>query len=68
MYIDHGQYHSLYFNDPNSLNLEITFKAPGTIEFETLSRKTAHSILSDWGAKRDQLVASRKQPAAAETK
>jgi hypothetical protein len=45
-----------------------TFEVRGTSEFQPLSRNTAHRVLSDWGAKRDQLVTSREQPADGVTK
>jgi len=52
-YVDHGLYHSLYFTDPNGINLEVTYKAPGTADFEAKSRKIASQLLDDWVAKRD---------------
>jgi glyoxylase I family protein len=52
-YIDHGQYHSIYFTDPNGINLEITFKPEATAEFEAKSRKIASDLFNDWLAKRD---------------
>ncbi len=50
-YIDHGMYHSLYFNDPNGINLEITYKTKGTAEHEVKARKVARSLLDAWTSK-----------------
>lgn len=52
-YVDHGLYHSLYFTDPNGINLEVTYKPPGTADFEAKSRKIASKLLDDWVARRD---------------
>jgi hypothetical protein len=41
-------YHSLYFNDPNGINLEITYKTKGTAEHEVKARKVARSLLDAW--------------------
>ena len=59
-YIDHGPYHSLYFIDPNGLNLEITFKAPGTREYENASRQIARKTLDDWRLERQGVIASMR--------
>ncbi len=57
-FIDHGLYHSLYFTDPNGINLEITFKPGGTAEFEAKSRKIVNDLFNDWLIKRDSLRAA----------
>lgn len=52
MFIDHGLYRSLYFTDPNGINLEITYKIEGTADFEVKSRKVARKLLDSWIAQR----------------
>ena len=51
-YTDHGVYHSLYFNDPDGFNLEITYKPPSNAEFEGKSRKVVRELFNSWTAKR----------------
>jgi glyoxylase I family protein len=46
-FIDHGPYHSLYFTDPNGLNLEITFRLT-TRDQEVALRKVARRTLDSW--------------------
>ena len=48
MYMDHGVFHSLYFNDPNGLNLEFVTKAQGYDEFDRAARVSARSDLKRW--------------------
>jgi glyoxylase I family protein len=48
MYMDHGVFHSLYFNDPNGLNLEFVTKAEGYEEFDRASRVSARTDLNRW--------------------
>lgn len=52
MYIDHGVYHSLYFNDPNGLNCELVSRVPATYEHELEAARTAHEDLRRWMASR----------------
>ena len=51
-YTDHGVYHSLYFADPDGLNLEITCKPASNAEFVEKSRKVVREIFNGWVAKR----------------
>jgi hypothetical protein len=46
--------------DPNGLNLEITFKAPGTLEYENASRQFARKTLDDWRLERQGVIASMR--------
>jgi len=48
MYMDHGVFHSLYFNDPNGLNLEFVTKASGYDDFDRAARLSARSDLDRW--------------------
>jgi len=59
-YIDHGPYHSLYFCDPNGLNLEITFKTASN-ELELMLRSSARSTLDDWSLKRKKAFMVRSR-------
>lgn len=47
-YIDHDVYHSLYFNDPNGLNLEIMTTTPITEEHERKSTLATRRELALW--------------------
>jgi glyoxylase I family protein len=48
MYMDHVVFHSLYFNDPNGLNLEFVTKVPVTDEFDRTAKESAHCDLAQW--------------------
>jgi glyoxylase I family protein len=48
MLLDHGVYHSLYFNDPNGLNLELLATTPITMEHECKSTIVARRELRTW--------------------
>ncbi len=63
-YIDHGLYHSLYFSDPNGLNLELTHKPAGTVAFEAKIRKISRKLIDDWIVERDQHVEAAKARSA----
>jgi len=54
MYMDHEVFHSLYFNDPNGLNLEIVTKVPATIDYERSARITAREDLGRWMQQRSE--------------
>ena len=47
-YVDHLVYHSLYFNDPNGLNLEFCTNAPITPEYELKAPLIARRDLETW--------------------
>jgi catechol 2,3-dioxygenase-like lactoylglutathione lyase family enzyme len=47
-YMDHGVFHSLYFNDPNGLNLEFVTRVPATAEYDRASRLSARRDLAQW--------------------
>jgi catechol 2,3-dioxygenase-like lactoylglutathione lyase family enzyme len=47
-FIDHGVYHSLYFNDPNGLNCEIVSKVRATYDNDIMEVRTAHDNLKNW--------------------
>jgi glyoxylase I family protein len=49
-YIDHGVFHSLYFNDPNGLNCELVSKVRSTYDSEISEARTAHENLRTWTA------------------
>jgi glyoxylase I family protein len=51
-YVDHGFYHSLYFTDPNGINLEITHKLEHALDFEAKMRKVARPLLDSWTAEK----------------
>jgi hypothetical protein len=46
--MDRGVSHSLRFNDPNGLILELTADIPHSLEYERFSRSSAHSVLQRW--------------------
>jgi glyoxylase I family protein len=49
MYIDHGVFHSMYFTDPNGLNLEFTsLPAPSYEEAMLKFEPVAHGELKKW--------------------
>ena len=48
MLIDHGYCYSVYFHDPNGLQVELTCDVPSTNEIMAQHRKTAHQDLEDW--------------------
>jgi len=48
IYTNHEVYHSLYFNDPNGLNLELVTKSPSTDEYERKAPQVAHQQLELW--------------------
>jgi catechol 2,3-dioxygenase-like lactoylglutathione lyase family enzyme len=48
MLVDHLVYHSLYFNDPNGLNLELVTTTPITDEHERKSTTVARRELATW--------------------
>jgi len=48
MYMDHAVFHSLYFNDPNGLNLEFVTKVPATAEHDRAARLSARLDLTQW--------------------
>jgi glyoxylase I family protein len=48
MYMDHEVFHSLYFNDPNGLNLEFVTKVPATAEYDRTARVEARRNLTGW--------------------
>jgi glyoxylase I family protein len=47
-YVDHGVYHSIYFTDPNGLNLELCCEPPVIEEFAYRAGKIAHDELKKW--------------------
>jgi len=47
-YMDHGVFHSLYFNDPNGLNLEFVTRVPATAEYDRTARLSARHDLAQW--------------------
>jgi catechol 2,3-dioxygenase-like lactoylglutathione lyase family enzyme len=47
-YIDHGAFHSVYFEDPNGLNLELCSVPPVGEEFGYRAAKIAHDELKNW--------------------
>jgi glyoxylase I family protein len=47
-YIDHEVYHSLYFNDPNGLNMEFVTKSPVTDEYEKMAAQVARRDMELW--------------------
>jgi glyoxylase I family protein len=49
-YVDHGVFHSLYFNDPNGLNCELVSKVRSTYDNEISEARTAHENLRRWTA------------------
>jgi catechol 2,3-dioxygenase-like lactoylglutathione lyase family enzyme len=57
-YIDHGVYHSLYFNDPNGLNCEIVSKVRATYDNDIVEVRTAHDNLKNWTAGKHGQTAS----------
>ena len=48
MLIDHGYCYSVYFHDPNGLQVELTCNVPETDEIMARHRATAHQDLEDW--------------------
>jgi catechol-2,3-dioxygenase len=50
MYLDHGVFHSLYFNDPNGLNCEIMSKVRATSDNDIAEMRVARENLDKWTA------------------
>lgn len=48
MLIDHGYCYSIYFHDPNGMQVELTTKVPETVEIMERHAKTAHADLERW--------------------
>jgi catechol 2,3-dioxygenase-like lactoylglutathione lyase family enzyme len=48
MRIDHGYCYSIYFHDPNGMEVEITTRVPKTREIMDDARRTAHATLARW--------------------
>lgn len=48
MVIDHGYCFSIYFHDPNGMQVEITCDVPETDEIMGRHRQTAHNDLEKW--------------------
>jgi catechol 2,3-dioxygenase-like lactoylglutathione lyase family enzyme len=48
MPIDHGYCNSIYFHDPNGMEVEITTRVAKTAEIMDTARQTAHEVLSKW--------------------
>jgi glyoxylase I family protein len=48
MYLDHGVFHSLYFNDPNGLNCEIMSKVRATSDNDIAEMRVARENLNKW--------------------
>jgi catechol 2,3-dioxygenase-like lactoylglutathione lyase family enzyme len=48
MLIDHGYCYSVYFHDPNGMQVEITCDVPETDAIMRRHRKTAHEDLETW--------------------
>lgn len=48
MEIDHGYCYSIYFHDPNGMQVELTSDLPVTDEIMARHRKTAHADLESW--------------------
>ena len=48
MLIDHGYCYSIYFHDPNGLQVELTCNVPETESIMEQHRKTAHEDLRRW--------------------
>ncbi len=57
-YIDHGAFHSIYFTDPNGLNVEFASFTPVTEEFLYRAANTAHDELKKWQKKRPSVPRS----------
>ena len=47
-YVDHGAFHSIYFVDPNGLNLELCSLPAIAEEFAYRASKIAHEELRKW--------------------
>lgn len=45
---DHGYCYSIYFHDPNGLQVELTTHVPETQEMMADAHKTAHRVLKRW--------------------
>ncbi len=48
MLIDHGYCYSIYFHDPNGMQVELTTRVPETVEIMERHAKTAHEDLRRW--------------------
>jgi glyoxylase I family protein len=46
--LDHGVFHSLYFNDPNGLNCELVSKVRATHDNDVMEAQSAHENLKKW--------------------
>jgi catechol 2,3-dioxygenase-like lactoylglutathione lyase family enzyme len=53
-YIEHGDDCSIYFVDPNGINLEILYESPRERNESTVERNIARGILEDWVFKQNQ--------------
>ena len=50
---DHGYCYSIYFHDPNGMQVELTTNVPETAEMMRDAAKTAHADLAKWLAEDD---------------
>jgi catechol-2,3-dioxygenase len=50
---DHGYCYSIYFHDPNGMQVELTTRVPQTAEMMGAAGKTAHATLRSWLAEDD---------------
>ena len=48
MLIDHGYCYSIYFHDPNGMQVELTTRVPKTVEIMEHHAKSAHEDLRRW--------------------
>ena len=48
MRIDHGYCYSIYFHDPNGMEVEITTRVAKTKEIMDAARESAHATLAKW--------------------
>jgi catechol 2,3-dioxygenase-like lactoylglutathione lyase family enzyme len=48
MRIDHGYCYSIYFHDPNGMEVEITTRVAKTAEIMAAANQTAHATLAKW--------------------
>ena len=60
---DHGYCYSIYFHDPNGMQVELTTKVPQTAEMMKDAGKTAHETLALWLAEEDVATNNTKRGA-----